>query len=332
MKRAMLLAGAVLCATAQVSPLDFLHHNRPLLDAHNCYPESGRWRDRIDRALATGFPIGIEQDLTWYVDPASGKGRVVVAHSGKPDGSEPLLRDHFFERVRPIVEKALAENRRETWPLIVLHFDFKSNQPELHQAVWDMLGEYQAWITTAVKSADPRRLTPFEAKPLLVLTEDNDAQEQAFYGRLKAGDRMRIFGSAHTKPLPSEPKEEAARLIGTLAPQELLSSPPTTYRRWWNLSWFAVERGGQREAGEWTAEDDRRLRALVDHAHRLGYWIRFYTLDGFSAAASQGWNASYNLGSAEAAALRWKAAVAAGVNLIATDQYEDFRRTVLNRP
>ena len=34
--------------------------------------------------------------------------------------------------------------------------------------------------------------------------------------------------------------------------------------------------------------DDRRLRALVDHAHKLGYWIRFYTLDGFAPAESKG--------------------------------------------
>jgi hypothetical protein len=52
------LAAAVhLCA--QAAPLDFLNHNRPVLDAHNCYPYEGRWADRIDRALTTGFPVGI---------------------------------------------------------------------------------------------------------------------------------------------------------------------------------------------------------------------------------------------------------------------------------
>ena len=104
--------------------LDFLNRNRPVLDAHNCYPYEGRWADRIERALKTGFPVGIEQDLAWYVDPATGKGRVVVSHEAETKGFEPLLRDYFFERVRPIVEKALAENDRGRWPLIVLHFDF----------------------------------------------------------------------------------------------------------------------------------------------------------------------------------------------------------------
>lgn len=324
MKPVLLLLAAALGVGAQTAPLDFLNRNRPILDAHNCYPDGGRWSDRIDRALTTGFPVGIEQDLAWYVDPVSAKGRAVVSHNDKPDGSEPLLRDYFFERVRPIVEKALAENQRARWPLIVLHFDFKSNQPALHQAVWDLLGEYQAWITTAEKSANPRAMTRFDAKPLLVLTEDNDAQEEAFYRRLPVGSRLRIFGSGHTKALPAEPKQEWNRLMATLPPEELLTAAPTTYRRWWNLSWFAVEQDGQRQAGAWTAADDRRLRALVDYAHRQGYWIRFYTLDGFAPDGNRGWSASYNFGSPEAASERWKAAIGAGVNLIATDQYEDL--------
>ena len=86
-----------------------------------------------------------------------------------------------------------------------------------------------------------------------------------------------------------------------------------------------MEEGGQHEAGAWTPADEARLKALVDRAHKLGYWIRFYTLDGFGAGQDQGWGNSYNFGSREAVMLRWKAAQRAGVNLIATDQYEDLR-------
>jgi hypothetical protein len=39
---------------------------RVLLDAHNCYPYNGRWADRIDRALSTGTPLAVEQDLVWF--------------------------------------------------------------------------------------------------------------------------------------------------------------------------------------------------------------------------------------------------------------------------
>ena len=113
-------------------------------------------------------------------------------------------------------------------------------------------------------------------------------------------------------------------LQATLPPAQLLAEAPTNYRRWWNNSWYTVEEGGQHKAGDWTPEDDRRLRALVDHAHKLGYWIRFYTIDGFAQGEDQGWGNSYNFGSREAAVARWKAAIAAGVNLIATDQYEDL--------
>ena len=75
-------------------------------------------------------------------------------------------------------------------------------------------------------------------------------------------------------------------------------------------------------------QDDRRLRALVDYAHKLGYWIRFYTLDGFAAGEDKGWGDSYNFGSHLAVMARWKAAIAAGVNLIASDQYEDLAKVM----
>jgi hypothetical protein len=113
--------------------------------------------------------------------------------------------------------------------------------------------------------------------------------------------------------------------LATLPPEKLLAAPPTNYRRWWNSSWFVVEEGGQHEAGDWTPADDRRLRALVDHAHQMGYWIRFYTLDGFGPGGDVGgWGNGYNFGSRSAVEARWKAALDAGVNLIATDQYEDL--------
>ncbi|HJT88755.1 MAG TPA: hypothetical protein VJ732_12885 [Bryobacteraceae bacterium] len=318
-----LLLFATQIAGAPPSSLDFLNHNRPVLDAHNCYPYDGDWADRIDRALATGFPVAIEQDLAWDVNPATGRGRVVVSHEAKTKGSEPLLRDYFFERVRPIVERALRENDRSRWPLIVLHFDFKDTQAPLLHAVWDLLGEYQGWITTAEKTADPNRLSPFDPKPLLVITEDSDEQEEVFFHQLPVGSRLRLFGSAHTAPLP-ESKPERNHLLATLPPEKLLPHRSTNYRRWWNSSWFSVEEGGQHEAGDWTAADDRRLRALVDHAHQFGYWIRFYTLDGFAPADDRGWGDTYNFGSRQAVQARWKAALDAGVNLIATDQYEDL--------
>ena len=315
-----------LLVRAQQPQLEFLNHNRPVLDAHNCYPYDGQWTDRINRALKAGFPVAIEQDLAWYVDPASGKGRIVVSHTPKATGSEPTLRDYFFERVRPIVEKELASGDRSRWPLVVLHFDFKDSQPALLHAVWQQLGEYEPWITTAVKTVDAHELAPLDVKPLLVTTEDSDAQEEVFYKEVRTGARLRLFGSAHTHLPEGGTKEERDHALATLAPEKLLSERPTDYRRWWNNSWYEVEEGGEPRAGAWTAADAARLHALVDYAHQLGYWIRFYTLDGFDPAAGRenGWFEGYNFGSLEAAKTRWKAAIEAGVNFVATDQYEDL--------
>lgn len=308
---------------AQQPQLQYLNHNRPLVDAHNCYPYDGKWANRIDRALKAGFPVAIEQDLAWYADPKSGKGRIVVSHTTNTTASDPTLQDYFFNRVRPIVEKALASGDRSQWPLIVLHFDFKETQPALLHAVWRLLGRYEPWITTAVKGRDPHVLQPLDVKPLLVITEDSDAQAKVFFDEVPVGGRLRLFGSAHTNTPPGN-EQERNRLLVTWPPSKLLTARPTNYRRWWNNSWYDVEKGGEPNAGAWTPADDARLCALVNYAHHLGYWIRFYTLDGFAPARGEenGWFAGYNFGSLAAAKKRWKAAMDAGVNLIATDQYD----------
>jgi hypothetical protein len=318
-----LAAGACLAQPA-ANPLDFLNHNKPILDAHNCYPYDGQFADRIDRALSQSFPIGIEQDIAWAVDPKTGKGRPVVTHTPNTTGKEPSLKEHFFERVRPIIEKALKENRRETWPLIVMHFDFKSLDPALLRAVWDVLGEYQDWITTAPQLPDPNQLAPFDAKPLLILTEDAPIQEQVFFREIPKNARLRLFGSAETAKIEAATRGERAHLTATLPPEKLLTVKPNNFRRWWNNGWAEVEEGGQTKAGDWTPASMARLKALVDYAHSLGYWIRFYTLDGFAPAEDKGWGNGYNFGSRAKVEARWKAALDAGVNLIATDQYEDF--------
>ncbi len=140
------LAAVVLTATVQwpltPSAADRLQPGMQVwLHAHNCYPEKGQWADRLDRALAVrSSDIAIEQDVAWFVDPSTGRGRSVVSHDAKPDGTEPTLESYFFERVRPLMEKALKEERRDTWPLMVLHLDFKTNEPAHHQAILGAAG------------------------------------------------------------------------------------------------------------------------------------------------------------------------------------------------
>jgi len=281
---------------------------RVLLDAHNSYPEDGRWADRIDRALGTGLPLAIEQDLIWYRDPATGEGRSVVSHGQPFTGREPGMREYFFERIRPIVEKALQENRRDDWPIITLNLDFKSDEPEHHAAVWKLLGEYESWLCTATKSTDAATVQPMRPAPVLVLTGEQDTQQQDFSDRIPADAPLRLFGAVHRQP------------DGTPGAR-------TNYRRWWNNSWTQIEPEGQPKAGAWTPEDEQRLTTAVKAAHAAGLWIRYYTLDGYDPAdTSGGWGASYNFGSLAAVRTRWRAAIRAGVDFVAVNQYEEFAR------
>ena len=149
--------------------------HRVLLDAHNAYPEQGLWRDRIDRALATGVPLALEQDLAWVCEPPAPCSSV-LSHNPPFTGEEPTLRDHFFERIRPIVERALAAGDRRDWPIITLNLDFKSDEPEHHAAVWALLGEYEAWLATAARTESVEDVAALDVGPVLVLTGAADAQ------------------------------------------------------------------------------------------------------------------------------------------------------------
>src|SRR5215469_10488476 len=286
---------------------------RSVMDAHNCYPYFEWWSDRIDRALSAGTPLAIEQDLGWFTDPRTGQSWSVVTHADPPSGHEPTMEQYFFARVRPIVEKALAEGSNGDWPLITLNLDFKDNKPEHIAAVLALLRKYQSWITSAPKGDSIEIVEPLDVKPILVLTGEADEQQAVFYNQLQLGDRVLAFGAIH-----SSRKDPHA------APDVIDDVKANNYRRWWNNAWNVVEHGGQQHASEWTEEKMTRLRSLVERAHANGLWIRFYTLDGAAEKelSCNGWFRSYNFGTLDAARIRWRAAQAAGVDYIASDQYE----------
>lgn len=293
---------------------------RVRLHAHNCYPQKGLWTDRLDRALGTGArPIVVEQDVVWH------DGESVVAHDAASAGMAPTLERHFFARVGPMLDLALAEPRPGEWPLIVLHLEFKTNEPEHHAAVWAILGKYERWLTTAERVANLSRAMPLVPGPLLVLTERGAGQEAAFHDAVPVGGRLRIFGTVAPLPPPAG-REKDPSYASTAPPEALIPSGATNYRRWTNHSWGAIEAGGPPDAGEWTAEDRARLDQVVARAHDNGLWVRFYTLNGHAPEANRGWSDSYNFRSLEAARVRWRAAIDARVDFVATDQYEDFAR------
>ena len=296
--------------------------SRTLMDAHNCYPYWEWWSDRIDRALSTGTPLAIEQDLAWYTDPKTGKSWSVVTHGDPISGHEPIMDHYFFDRVRPIVEQALKDGNHGNWPLITLNLDFKDNKPEHLAAVLELLRQHRAWLTSAAKTANEQNAQPLNIKPILVLTGEADAQQTVFYDQLPVGEDVLLFGAIH-----SGDKDPHA------APEVIDSEKATNYRRWWNNPWRVVEPGGQQHAGEWTPEKMNRLRALVERAHANGLWIRFYTLDGATEAelSCHGWFHGYNFGSLSAAQTRWRAAIATHVDYLASDQYELVASEILDR-
>jgi hypothetical protein len=149
--RIRIVAAAAICLLSDVAHAQpgFGPGRRVLLDAHNSYPQNGRWSDRIDRALSTGLPVAIEQDLYWVKD------QIVVAHDSAELTRAPTLEAYFFEKIRPIMKRALAEQRRDTWPLIVLNLDFKRNDAPILDAVHALLGKCETWLTTAPRTPTP---------------------------------------------------------------------------------------------------------------------------------------------------------------------------------
>jgi hypothetical protein len=331
---ATVLTASIVLVWTPTAHAAFEPGTRVLLDAHNCYPYNGRWTDRLDRALSTGTPLAVEQDLVWFRDPATGKGRSLVAHDepGQPalglTGHEPTMREYFFERIRPLVEDALRAQRRDTWPIITLNLDLKTEEPEHLAAIWALLNEYKAWLTTAVRSGGIDDVQPLTVGPVLVLTGESDAQRKAFHDALPVGQPLLVFGAARARLRQAGTSAEARVRAGDELP-DLAPGARTNYHRWWNNPWSVVERGGQQHAEAWTPDDEARLRRLVEAAHHAGLWIRFYTLNGHDPLdQSGGWSAGYNFGSEEAARQRWRAAIRAGVDFIAVDQYERFNATL----
>src|ERR1700737_3260464 len=255
------LSSALLCAARP--RLDAAHPGtRVVMDAHNCYPYFEWWADRIDRALSSGTPLAIEQDLYWYTNPKTGQARSVLAHGSPVSGNEPGMREYFFERVRPIVEKALREGNHSDWPLITLNLDLKSEEPSHLSAIWDLLSEYQDWISTASRSADIHKVAPLDVKPILVFTGESDGQKAAFYDQRSIGSKLLVFGA-----VPTNPKAPPA------TPTTIEPNTADNYHRWWNNPWGVVEAGGPSKAGPWTQEKRERMRELKSYFHKKDLFI-----------------------------------------------------------
>jgi hypothetical protein len=328
-----LLASAALCPSfAQFAP-----GQRTLVLAHNMYPEAGKYTDRLDRALAAGTPLAIEIDLTWAPNPKTGQPFSLVGdfperRFNEITGNEPILETQFFDAVRPLVEKALKSNDKRNWPLIRLYLDIKNDPPEHLEAIIGLLQKHQDWLTTAAKTSDATRQSPLDLKPMMVMLQDKDTdiKEEYFYNRVPVGGKILAFGTAKMALPPGQglSDRQILQARAAMSPEELITEHASNYRRWVGIPWDTVEPGNKIDAGAWTPAKQARLDAFATQIHKMGYLVSFWNEDGADAdtAKKMGWNAKYNFGSLEAATVRWKAMVQAGVDFIGTDQPEDVAK------
>lgn len=186
-----------------------------------------------------------------------------------------------------------------------------------------------------MKTRDLDKQSPLDLKPLMVLVEDkqNDIKQKFSYDEVPVGGKIRVFGSVtkfdeNPNKLPRGRRAEAIAFLSILDPEQLVPNKADNYHRWYGTNWAFVERGGETGAGEWTKASEERLKRFVDYGHRLGYFVGFYCLDGYTAAENQGWDKDYNFGSKEKVLPRWKAVVRAHADFISTDQMEDLAQVI----
>jgi hypothetical protein len=326
---AIATVAATVALTAKVANT-FTPGSRVMVLSHNAYPDHGKYTDRLDRTIASGVPFAVEQDLAW-VD-----GRSLMIHGAKNIASDdPTLETYFFPRVRPVIERALKEGNKGNWPVVILYLDIKNDPPEHLQAISAVLDKYDAWLTTAKKTDAITKQSPLDIKPMMVLVEDkeNDIKQKFFYDDVAVGGKIRVFGSAtkfdeNPTKLPRAQKAEALALLPTFDPEQLVPHKADNYHRWFGANWAFIEKGGQGAAGEWTSASEQRMKHFVDYGHRMGYFVGFYCLDGFTDSENQGWDKEYNFGSKAEALARWQALTRAHVDFVSTDQVEDVAAVI----
>jgi hypothetical protein len=100
-------AGVVLTA-AFAAGLTYAPATRTQILSHNAFPDHGKFADRLDRTLAAGLPVAIEEDLAW-VD-----GKSLLIHGAKAFGSEdPTFESYVIPKIKPIMEGSQRWQQRQ---------------------------------------------------------------------------------------------------------------------------------------------------------------------------------------------------------------------------
>jgi hypothetical protein len=267
-----------------------------LFNAHNCYPAQGRGADRLTRARRAGLSV-IEIDLAW----SEARKKTVIRHDTRVEGNEPTLDEYFFAPMLPELRR-LPRGK----PGILLWLDFKSAHPGPVREIYDLLHRYRDLITTAGRRGDGPA-TSLDFGPLAVaLTGDNSAIAQ-FEQLTKPGEPY--LAIANREPPDRKFQENVA---------DYITEPATAFYRIFNFEWKHIEGVPNNKAGDFTASKRARLNALAAAAHSKGYWLRTWNLN----ATNLDWGEAHCFGTKGALFTRWRAAQQAGIEMIATDEYE----------
>jgi hypothetical protein len=282
---ALALAAAAGASTPRALPVS----------AHNCYLENSASGERLAEALALGID-NIEIDLGW--DDA--RQRLIVGHDAAPRPG--VAYPEFEAYVVPLFEAHVRTPRPDRAPTVVT-IDWKTDHRSAVDRFKAFLDAHPDWFTSARKAPESSLTT----RRLTVCQSGSDRAKDIYDELIADGNEYRAFrdtvfgaGSAHRADVTS------------YAPQAA-----TVYHRFLAFHWGHIERGGPALAGKWTDEDAARLKALVDHAHRQGFRVRLYTLNGHTGPLG----GPYRCPTDAAARERWRAAATAGVDWVASDEY-----------
>ncbi len=251
-------------------------------NAHNCYPERGQYYDRLDRARRSGLRA-VEIDVTW----SEKRRATVISHEKEPAGGEPTLAEYFWQPMLPELQRLPRGS-----PGGLLLIDFKTAHPGPVEELYRDLERRRELLTLFGKSIDYGPLT-------VLLTGDPGA--------------IAAFEKLH-------PRSGPYLAMGNRQPsfagfqedlQTYFPDDATEFYRVYNFEWAHIEPDAAlRRSGPLPETARRRLQAFADLAHRKGYWLRTWTLNAAT------------FGGREGLLERWDAAGAAGVEMIATDEYE----------
>jgi len=285
---------------------------KPLpVSAHNCYPHNSQSNSILVEALKLGID-NIEIDLGW---DASGN-RLIVGHDAEPKLG--ILYPEFEGYLVPALEDHWRTHQSDGTPN-VLTIDWKTDHPDAIRRFKELLDARPDWFSSAPK-ADP---SPMTRRKLTVCFTGDDQAKRLYDKLIPQGGTYRAFRDRDYAPW-----ELFRKNINNYAQE-----PASAYNRFLSVFWGHV--WSQNILGlevgippgldsKWSKEKEARLKALVARAHKQGYQIRFYTLNGEHGGIFDCFL------SMPTTVHRWRATVEAGADWVATDEYKEFVRQLGN--